>query len=355
MKEAHSGSAHKHVLRSEKSFYLDVLRLIALFLSIFAYMGGREAGPLVSTITTMGPMLFFMVSGAALLNDEEELSTVWLKRILPVFAGLFIFSFLYFLCDVKLDRDQFDLTVFGGDFYGQDRIFAFWYIYAYLGFLVSLPFLRTLARNLRESEFVYLLIIAFVIQTALPVLDDMYFMRRYVLNPSLKITWMVNTVIIFPLAGYYIHYCLTREQMKRIVAAFWGIAILWLFIVVKRTNYYTMFVASGSQYHEYERQCYLPLGMAVFTTARLVINDRPIQKVLHEIAHCSYGVYLMQGFFYMHIEPIERMRTALIGEKIGRAMIPPLLVWTVITCLVLMLLTVLLRRIPVVRRIFDYE
>lgn len=355
MKEAHTGRGQRFVLHSEKSFYLDVLRLVALFLSIFAYMGGREAGPLVSTISTTGPILFFMISGAALLNDEEDLAAVWLRRILPAAAGLILFSFLYFLCDVKLDKDQFDLTVFVAELYGQDRIFAFWYIYAYLGFLGSLPFLRTLARNLRESEFIYLLIFAFVIQTALPVLDDMYFMRRYALNQSLKLVWMVNTVIIFPLAGYYIHYCLTREQLKRLVAAFWGVALLWLFIVVRRTNYYTTFVASGSQYHEYERQCYLPLGMAIFTTARLVINDRPINKVLHEVAYCVYGVYLMQGFFYMHIAPIESMRTALMGEKIGRAMIPPLFIWTLITCLVLLLLTVLLRRIPVVRRIFDYE
>jgi len=342
-------------MRSEKALYLDILRLIALFLSIFAYMGGREAGPLVSTLTTTGPVCFFMVSGAALLNDEEDLKDVWLKRILPVAIGVIVFSFIYFILDVKMDRDQFDLTVFGADLYGQDRIFAFWYVYAYLGFLVSLPFLRTLARYLKEHEFVYLLVIAFVVQTALPVLDDMYFMRRYVLNPSMKITWLVNTVVLFPLAGYYIHYCLTREQMKRVVAAFWAVTLLWLFIVVKRTNYYTMFVASGSQYHEYERQCYLPFGMALFTTVRLIFGDREPNKILHEIAYCVYGVYLMQGFFCNHIAPIERMRVALMGEKIGRAMVPPLFVWTLITCLVLLLVTALLRRIPVVRRIFDYE
>ena len=68
-----------------------------------------------------------------------------------------------------------------------------------------------------------------------------------------------------------------------------------------------------------------------------------------------YGVYLMQGLFYGHVGPIERMRTALMRDTIGRAMVPPLLVWTVITCLVLLLVTALLRKVPVIRRIFDHE
>ncbi|MDE6214340.1 MAG: acyltransferase family protein, partial [Lachnospiraceae bacterium] len=113
--------------------------------------------------------LFFMVSGALLLEKQENIVTVLKKRISRVCLvillfelGIFIECRLYALAqgrDYEFTVKRFIYGVFAREL---DETGAYWYLYAYLGFLCLLPLLQKLAKQMSRSDFYTLLTLHFV-------------------------------------------------------------------------------------------------------------------------------------------------------------------------------------------------
>ncbi len=338
------GKCKNKRLRSEKAFYLDILRILAIVLSVMYFMGGNESSTMVSMVTSCGIPLFFMISGAALLDYNEPVLTVWGRRILPIGIGVVIFSFAYYVGDMIKTEEGIKIYSFICDLYANDRVSNFSYFYAYLGFLMALPVLRVLARHMRNESFLYLLLMGYALTAFLPFMEDLFFMRRYQLNPNFHIAFLGNMIILFPLAGYYLHYCVTDSQLKRITILAWALTVLGTFVIIWRTRHFAMYVEAGVINREYEKQIFLPLGMALFGTARILLDKIRRNKVLEEVAGCVYGVYMMQEFFISRIDFLENLRIAI-----------PYPLWGVLVILVCGLITFLLRRIPYVNKLFTYS
>ena len=189
----------------------DILRIIAILLVLFCHKYSYSAPELLdgidfwyvltlalSILYKSGPPLFLMISGALLLGKTESFQKILTHRIvrfLILMAGCTVV-----VCIIH-SRNNFPFRV--------DRVFfgeLNWYLYAYLAFLLMLPFLRLIAQNADEGQQKLYLLLTFLFYSIsglflflgvdAKLLDNMpLFNTVYASN-----CWQLT----FPLAGYFI-------------------------------------------------------------------------------------------------------------------------------------------------------
>lgn len=144
--------------------YYDILRVTAIQLVLINHLpiyrlfmsesGMAEAGSLIiSVITRINVPLFAMISGALLLGREESYGDIWKKRMknmLLVTVGCSALLYLAFglLRDRDLSLDTFLYGLLAGNLKDFD---SYWFLYAYIGFLLFLPFYRHIAQQMTKG------------------------------------------------------------------------------------------------------------------------------------------------------------------------------------------------------------
>ena len=86
-----------------------------------------------------------MISGSLLLAKDMTYKDLFTKRILRIVVALTFASFVAYIVNIRKDIRSFDLVNFLRNLISGEHVSAYWYLYAYLGFLVTLPFLRRIA------------------------------------------------------------------------------------------------------------------------------------------------------------------------------------------------------------------
>lgn len=198
-----------------RKIYLDILRIMAIYLVLFTHTGIR--GPKLYTITnnnflryiylifecfrTINNPLLFMISGALLLGKKETLKEICKKRIFRFLVVLVIFTYIQAIynCIISGTLDGFNIKNIFVNMLSTPITTSYWYLYSYISFLVMLPFLRKIAANINEKEFIYLFLIIIIIMDLFPLICIVLNIERINFNIFLN---SINT--IFPLFGFYI-------------------------------------------------------------------------------------------------------------------------------------------------------
>lgn len=193
-----------------RKIYLEVLRIIAIVGVVFNHTEfiGRVSESVGGSIGSLAMLalcvadkmavpVFFIISGALLLPKEESPGVLFRKRILRYMLVILLFHIghhLYacYCCDVAFSLPRFLLQCF---IVGQAPLTAtWWFLYAYLGFLLMLPFLRILARHMRDSHFVYLMVLHLLLFAFIPI--SVFSVRQSL--------FLCSMVPLCTLSGYYI-------------------------------------------------------------------------------------------------------------------------------------------------------
>ena len=162
---------------SNRKTYFDIMRIIACALVIFnhsdAYYFYQTSSGLkqfiymcITMITRINVPLFFMISGALLLGRNESIQFVIKKRVSRIVCAILIFDIGNFLirkiAAIYRGR-EYTYTLFG--FFRNalsndlDGTGAYWFLFAYLGFLFMLPFLQRAAKEMTKEDFIVLIVI----------------------------------------------------------------------------------------------------------------------------------------------------------------------------------------------------
>lgn len=152
----------------KKKYYLEAVRITAVLLVMY-----NHSAPFMSFATQHGVQyavsfflslvckaavpLFYMVSGALLLGKNESFGELARKRILRIVAVIVIFSLLYYMKFAVRGQASVSPIRFLLGLPFDVAFLPYWYLYSYLGILVSLPFLRPLAQNMPKNAFLSLI------------------------------------------------------------------------------------------------------------------------------------------------------------------------------------------------------
>ena len=154
--------------------YLDILRLIAIYCVVLNHTCGTfflpaaQSGEVLywwmlvqNQVVKMAVPLFLMTTGALLLHRDESLSRLLTHRVLR-FLGIILFiGLLQYALHLYWGREPGGIWelcyMFHKNLGEYHEFWASWFLCAYLGILLLLPFLRMLARAMTRESFLYML------------------------------------------------------------------------------------------------------------------------------------------------------------------------------------------------------
>lgn len=291
----------------KRKSYLDFLRILACFLVIFNHVPGYDlfrskngavqwVYMFITMFTRINVPIFFMISGALLLPREEPLSKVLKQRTARIFAVILVFSTVLYIA-----YNPWGAT-FGGWLRGiitGDVNFAYWYLYAYLGFLVMLPFMREIAKNFGRKEFIYLLVLHVCFGTVWKMFEIFLSWRSVVpmqLSVDFSIPLVQTKAFFYPLMGYYLDCVFKAENLKKRNAVLL-IAAAVLGILVTSGITYADGLLMG-EFTEAHADLFVWLtAMAVFVVTKYLFTKKQMSafavKVLAFAGSLTFGIYLL--------------------------------------------------------------
>ena len=348
-----------------RKIYIDVMRILAAFFVIFNHSGGYFMFPeyvsdpprywgylFLSVFTKFAVPLFFAISGALLLNrPQEPLKKIWLGRIFKFALILFLGSLYAYLSNIGFFRDPgvlrtgFSVQEFVRVLYSTDFRTHYWYLYAYIAFLMVLPFLRPLVQGLETKYFYYLIALAVLMKAVLPMTEYLVWKGDTTLNPSFTLGWIAEDIVLFPCVGYFLEHRSKLHQSGKKVAMLWAVNVLCIVIACWMTRFRGDLLGGydpllSEKFHtSFDLVGCITVYITVrYLCSRVVIGPLATRLIL-SCSACSFGIY----FFHVLV-PFEWMYRA-IGQ-----LIPGEMAYQFATCLgrllVCWLLTAVLKKIP---------
>lgn len=349
----------------QRDYYIDMIRIAAIIVVIGAHTDLGELYlqmPLGSIsyyfclflymLITFSPPVFFMISGALLLDKEESIAEIWKKRILRIFLDLFVVSLIYFFLDIKTGRCEADFGTFMINFFSKPIITPLWYLYAYISFLIGLPFIRGMAKAMNETTGKYLLALGFFLISALPEIQRI-FIKDFYLQGDLRWDWLVTSIVIFPLLGYVIHKKIPVGKLKLYMIVLCVADVIWLMYQAYVAASVSIAAGQNLLSDGYRIKCELLHAVTVFMLFKFIQEKgllRKGSKFFSEIGGCVFGIYLFHGFFLDRIRLAGKLREMLFSPFDGLALLIPSFLWILIVFTAVGLGVWIIRRIPIVRK-----
>ena len=358
-----------------RKVYLDPLRIIAAFFVIFNHtrtngfflFAEREWGSpafwcylFFSVFCKVSVPLFLAISGALMLHREDEpLSILWRKRIARILGILVLFV----AGNALLDRFVFHKSVslselwkalYTGGSAGQTYWYGhLWYLYTYIAFLCSLPFLRSLVKNLENRYFLYMICIAVTVEGILPAVQYLLSEGAVSLNGSAVPGWLLSDIVLYPCIGYYLEHRVSvrkRHLLWLWMANFAGFAVTELLIYRQAVLTQVLNAEVSQGFHS----IFVTINcICVFLTAKYCFTafriPQWLKKAIHSVGQCSFGIYLI----HVMIQESEAMATLLLQLSIRINS----LLSCFIQCFCVMLIgygvTLILRKIPFIGKLIS--
>lgn len=299
----------------KRILYLDLIRVISIYLVIFTHtanMGSKlyefgEYGILrsylyigIDVLRRINVPLFLMVSGALMLKKSEKYKEFLSKRVLKyilitVIASLFYYIFYY--------QKEFNIYSFLLEVYQGNVIGLFWFLYAYIGYLLILPFLRKMIHSMDMDDYKYLLVLGIVFKSALPLINDLLQWG------SIGITcYFVLDIIFYPCLGYFFAHIVSYEKFHKKNIAIGGIITMLCIIII--TSFTYLEGKSGTYTENYYSMLNIIPTCYFFCIMRKagekIEKNQFISSAIYWLGDCSFGIYLLSLYIQMDLAWIYR-------------------------------------------------
>lgn len=299
-------------MSGKRKIHLEALRIIAIYFVVLTHTGKRgftyfttlEPSPeyflsmCVPILCNICVPLFYMISGATMLGRDETPGEIWRRRIPKYLAVVALASLMMYGYYGLRDHKAMSVGDFLMGLYSRNVIAPYWYLYSYLGFLILLPFLRRMIRNMTDREFIYLFALHLAVSGLIPMGQYLLSGGSVFLNGSLNLSLVTSTIIIFPAAGYFLEH--RRELTWKQIGLLWGLAALAVAAAVFMTHYKIRLTGELGESQVgtfYKSLCLIPTA-AVYTTVKKLLAAHPAPKWLEtcvlSVGGCTFGIYLIE-------------------------------------------------------------
>lgn len=292
-----------------RKVYLERIRIIAIILVVLHHIDinhyyyhntNNPVTFIVSLVVTvlcrMDVTLFFMVSGALLLGKNESIKDLYKKRVLRMSIVLLVFSTLqYFVKILRYQIENSSLKDFVIRFFSGNIQDTYWFLYAYIGILMIMPFLRKLAQGMNEMEFKYLFWLR------------VFFDVAFTINGSLSVSlidnsWgscvqVISSYLWYFLMGFYFENKKSLETeeshwAKYALCLAVGVAIPVMIISIH-------YVLSGELLDDYVGITTAFSAVSMFVLIKKIYihnDDNRCNKLIVNLGSLVFGVYLTEYF-----------------------------------------------------------
>ena len=297
--------------------------------------------------------MFFAISGAMMLGREISLKKIWTQRIPKTLLMLAVFSVASHLISAADGRELLSLKRMIFRAYDQDLNYAYWYLYAYIAFLMSLPMLSAMLRGLKDREVLYMVCLAVFFRSFLPAFEQMRWKGTHHLNNHMNVTWLMADIVIYPSIGYYLHHRMDVHACKRALPILWIAAAAGLYMSCLLTwrEYLNTWIMHIETYHSLFGGVY---AAAIFATMRVLYEhvraDGWLGKATAALGGMTLGVYLLHVPVMDHTDLFQK----LVWIPMDALHLPQLIcggIYIVLLFAACAAITVVLKKIPGIREL----
>jgi len=281
--------------------YLDLLKVISAFAVIIIhvlspvvafYSENITSGELIIYKTikyfcSWAVPCFVMITGALLLNTNKEIGYKLLLRkyLLRIIYAIILFGFFYAWLEIIFNEKTISLFQLPIVFYNilTNKLWDhMWYLYMLIGLYLILPILKGFIRNVRDSDFIFILIVLFISNSILPWVTSLF-------NISLGIQIQTASIYIFyTLIGYYLS--INKKINKKLSLILIFIPLVFDFLIscniCKWTNYSNEF--------SYNSPMVVMMAIGIFS---LIQNYTKKSRLVNQIARISFAIYLIHPLY----------------------------------------------------------
>lgn len=290
-----------NIYSGKRIFYFDILRVIAILSIILCHstrmFGLHNYSNLISAIPgllnivgTVGVPIFFMISGALLLNREYTLKDFFKKRFSRIlYPAFFWISITIIGIYLFFKPESIFKLIFGIDRYT-------WFIWVMIGIYLFVPVINSFIREYGLKGVEYFLLI-WIITICLQTFYSYPFYK-------LELSYFAG-YIGYVVLGYY----LANKDLKlnKLVLAFLGFVLFFVFTIAHMIiSYYqisyisidnlsiTSVLASTGMFLmiRYLTQYFESKGCKTYEK----IKNGKVGELIFLISTCSYGMYFANSF-----------------------------------------------------------
>ena len=358
-------AVNNNMNRKSRIVYIDVLKIIAIILVVFNHTGengyrffllAREsffypAYMLISVLDKVAVPLFFMVSGVLMIPKEESYRSIILRFVRFAAILVVVSGITYFYRGLKAGTTAFSLKEFIVLLWQGKLSVPYWYLYAYLAYILMLPFLRNVAKGLDYKGAIWLFVM-FGATAMLTLVDQVLFRGKYIHDSNFNLFTGLRYVF-YPVIGYY----LDRNASKGFFSkklAFWGLLAASLLAIVL-TVVVTHFRYVNNPEHPdsvlsllFNSLIFIPT-ITIFIAVKMLFEKHPVgpraEKILGAVSGTTFGLYLF--------EDILRKELLFILNAMKSIMHPYIAcwLWVVLVCVLGGAVIFLIRLIPGVKKL----
>ena len=196
---------------------------------------------------------------------------------------IIIFTALQYLRICIAQHETPNLLTYLAYCYAGNIIEPYWYLKAYLGYLLVLPFLRLIGKGLDAEKSKYLVWLGI----AKLVVEAVAIVSGYLMNVDFVIC---ADLLFYPLLGYAIENLGLGEKIKK--AAFPSLLVILALTVIGGELYKS---AKGAYSDVFLSLSVFPMAFLTYITVKNIrIENEKVKKVLASLGSCVFGVYLIE-------------------------------------------------------------
>lgn len=346
--------------------HIEVMRIIAAYFVIFNHTGDSgfslfmqyESNSLqywlymlVSVICKISVPIFFMISGALLLQKQEEGLLEIGKRFFRILMVLIVFSLFSYFQQIYFGNEVFDIKHFIRVLIENDWMNPYWYLYAFLAYIIVLPFLRALAQKLEMQHYLYLIVLQVLFIGVIPIVSYYFGNNEYHVNYNFSVGWLIGNVPFYPLLGYFLENKLEVDRVsKKHLIGLWAVNVFCIILTCYMTYYNNVLTGVFAQMFLMSLtsvNC-ITFYVSMRKWFAKISRDKWASKLIVSLGRATFGIYLVHGLL------LREPRISIWNKVISNITINPM-----ISCLIRCaevfvigyLITLALKRVPLIKKL----
>ena len=303
-------------MSKKRKSYLDILRVIACVAVVYIHSGRighfyfasfpfeswqHRLLAVPAVVSKMAVPLFLMISGAVLLDRQEDWKTHYKKRLPRGFALILFANLFYWFSEWFLFRREISLLTFIQRTMGGGMKYHLWYLYLYVAFLLVVPFLRVLVQQLSDALLVLFLVFG-LLERARPLVEFLIVGQEMVAY-HLRLGWIATEAVLFPCLGYYLAHRIPQPKLKGWMVGGLLLAFIGVILAVEGMRLDMVRLQQfGEEYPGTYFECVDGwFAIAIFLVVRVVTEHRELSKrtqsILQFLGEQTLGIYIFHIFW----------------------------------------------------------
>ncbi len=285
--------------------------------------------------------IFFMISGANLIDYQEKYSTkeFFIKRLKKAVIPYFIWSILWIIYAIIAKHIPIKWLspsyIFNG-FFSSTVMSVYWFFLPLFGIYLCMPLFASVDKEKRIKVFSYIVLVSFVTYSLLPFVFSVFKLNFYYGIPF----WVGSGYLIYPLLGYILD---KKDISKKLRIIIYILAILGLLAHIIGTQ--VLSFNAGEIIKTYKGYCNVPslfYSVGIFVFVKEISKKIKNFKIVNFLSKYTFAIYLMHMFIIDIICMFIHVNHRSIYYRLGM----PLIVIPI--CI---LITYLMRKIPIIKKI----